>query len=144
MWEATATTTAEGQVLWAIQALGHPLLRRMLGRPSRILLLRANAYTAQPQTPLLGQLRYSILGQGLHALEAGLLQYGLRPVDQFCSDDYATSQTALRTKEIADNTLVELQGQGQRLKVINADLHEVRDPLHMHEECWLPHKERQT
>ena len=34
-------------------------------------------------------------------------------------------QTALRTKEIADNTLVELQGQGQRLKVINADLHEV-------------------
>ena len=39
---------------------------------------------------------------------------------------------------------MELQGQGQRLKVINADLHEVRDPLHMHGECWLPHKERQT
>ena len=38
----------------------------------------------------------------------------------------AAVQTALRTKEIADNTLVELQGQGQRLKVINADLHEVK------------------
>ena len=88
MWEATATTTAEGQVLWALQALGHPLPRRTLGRPSRILLLRANAYTAQPQTPLLEQPRYLILGQGLLALGAGL-QHGLRPVVNFYSDGFA-------------------------------------------------------
>ena len=38
-------------------------------------------------------------------------------------------QTAERTKELAANTLGELQHQGQKLDMIDRDLHDVRAPL---------------
>lgn len=39
-------------------------------------------------------------------------------------------QTAERTKELAANTLGELQHQGQKLDMIDRDLHDVRPCLH--------------